>query len=56
MPSSTPDNSGAAKYVEHPVTSGPTHGDQVEILTGLHDGDRVVTQGAAYLRQPAGAD
>lgn len=47
---------GDNQYAEHTVQTGETRGDQVEIISGLHDGDRVVTEGAAFLRQPAGAD
>jgi cobalt-zinc-cadmium efflux system membrane fusion protein len=42
------------KYEVRPVKVGDTLGKQIEILSGLQDGDRVVTQGAAYLREPAG--
>ena len=44
------------QYAEHAVQTGETRGDQVEIVSGLNDGNRVVTEGAAFLRQPAGAD
>jgi cobalt-zinc-cadmium efflux system membrane fusion protein len=44
------------KYAERPVQTGETRGDQVEIVSGLHDGQQVVAEGAAFLRQPAGAD
>ena len=42
------------KYSIRQVTTGATHGDQVEITSGLSDGEQVVTQGAAFLREPAG--
>jgi cobalt-zinc-cadmium efflux system membrane fusion protein len=45
---------GDRRYVEKQVTTGAEHGKTVEIISGLSDGDRVVTQGAAFLRQPAG--
>jgi cobalt-zinc-cadmium efflux system membrane fusion protein len=44
----------SGKFETRAVTTGSTHGDQVEILSGLSDGDRVVTEGAAFLREPAG--
>lgn len=46
--------SSPGNYVEHPVTTGATLGDRIEILSGLSDGEQVVTQGAAFLREPAG--
>ncbi|MDE1154695.1 MAG: efflux RND transporter periplasmic adaptor subunit [Acidobacteriaceae bacterium] len=46
--------SGDGKYVTHPVTVGATTGDHIEITSGLKDGDQVVTQGAAFLREPSG--
>lgn len=45
---------GQGHYVEKQVTAGAAHGTRVEIVSGLSDGDRVVTQGAAFLRQPTG--
>jgi len=42
------------RYVEKQVTTGAEHGNTVEIVSGLSDGDRVVTHGAAFLRQPTG--
>lgn len=45
---------GQGKFVVRQVTTGAIHGDQVEIISGLHDGDQVVTQGAAFLREPVG--
>jgi membrane fusion protein, multidrug efflux system len=32
------------------VTTGPTRGDQVSILTGLKEGDQVVTSGQLKLK------
>lgn len=45
---------GQGKYSVRQVTTGATRGDQVEIISGLHDGEQVVTEGAAFLREPAG--
>jgi cobalt-zinc-cadmium efflux system membrane fusion protein len=45
---------GDGKFVERQVTTAATHGDRIEIASGLVDGDKVVTQGAAFLRQPVG--
>jgi cobalt-zinc-cadmium efflux system membrane fusion protein len=45
---------GEGKYAARPVTTGAVSGDQIEISAGLRDGDQVVTQGAAFLRQPVG--
>jgi len=36
------------------VSTGGQIGDKVEITAGLRDGDRVVTEGAAFLREPVG--
>lgn len=47
-----PDSGG--KYAMRQVTTGATRGKHIEILSGLQDGDQVVTQGAAFLREPAG--
>lgn len=47
-----PDEQG--KYAVRQVATGATRGDQIEIVSGLHDGEKVVTQGAAFLREPAG--
>jgi len=47
-------SSNDGKYALRRVKTGATRGNQVEIVSGLHDGDRVVTQGAAFLREPAG--
>ena len=41
-------------YQEKQVTTGAEHGKNIEIVSGLSDGDRVVTQGAAFLREPTG--
>ncbi len=45
---------GNGKYTTRPVTTGATVGDKIEIVAGLHEGEQVVTQGAAFLRQPVG--
>jgi membrane fusion protein, heavy metal efflux system len=45
-----PTSSG--KYDLRNVQTGATHGDQIEIVSGLRDGDRIVTEGAAFLREP----
>jgi membrane fusion protein, heavy metal efflux system len=45
---------GHGKYAVRQVTTGATRGDQIEIVSGLHDGEQVVTQGAAFLREPVG--
>lgn len=42
------------KYALRQVRTGSTHGNQIEIVSGLRDGDRIVTEGAAFLREPAG--
>jgi cobalt-zinc-cadmium efflux system membrane fusion protein len=42
------------KYDVREVAVGATRGKQIEITSGLRDGDRVVTEGAAFLREPAG--
>lgn len=42
------------KYVVRRVSVGAVVGERVEINEGLHEGDRVVTTGAALLREPAG--
>lgn len=42
------------KYEQHPVTTGAIHDKTVVVATGLKDGDRVVTTGAALLRAPTG--
>ena len=42
------------KYLARQVITGATHNKQIEILSGLSDGDEVVIQGAAFLREPAG--
>lgn len=42
------------QYAVRQVKTGPTVGDRVEITSGLQNGDKVVTEGAAFLRQPAG--
>lgn len=45
---------GQGKYAAKQVVTGLTHGKQIEILSGLSDGEQVVTQGAAFLREPVG--
>ena len=47
-----PSNDG--KFVLREVKTGATRDNQIEIVSGLHDGDKVVTEGAAFLREPAG--
>ena len=42
------------KYESRTVTAGQMQGENIAILSGLQDGDRVVTLGAALLRAPAG--
>lgn len=42
------------KYAIRQVKTGSTVGDRIEITSGLQNGDKVVTEGAAFLRQPAG--
>jgi cobalt-zinc-cadmium efflux system membrane fusion protein len=44
------------KYERRAVTVGDTHGDKTEVLSGLNDGDAVVTTGAALLREPVQGD
>ena len=46
--------SNDGKYVLREVKTGATRSNQIEIISGLHEGDKVVTQGAAFLREPAG--
>jgi cobalt-zinc-cadmium efflux system membrane fusion protein len=48
----TQDSSG--RYAAREVKTGATRGNQIEIASGLRDGDRVVVEGAAFLRQPVG--
>jgi len=40
------------KYEQHPVTIGRMFEKTVEVTSGLRDGDKVVTTGAAMLRAP----
>jgi cobalt-zinc-cadmium efflux system membrane fusion protein len=42
----------SSKYELRDVKTGATHGNQIEIVSGLRDGDRIVTEGAAFLREP----
>lgn len=44
----------AGKYDKLLVATGQTRGNTIEITSGIHDGDPVVTAGAALLRAPAG--
>lgn len=46
--------SNNGKYELHPVNVGATRGDTIEITSGLHDGERIVKKGAAFLRAPVG--
>lgn len=46
--------SGKGKYDLRRVTTGALHGENIEILAGLGDGEQIVTQGAAFLREPVG--
>ncbi len=41
----------ASHYVKQRVTLGASDGQRVQILSGLHAGDQVVTQGAVCVRQ-----
>jgi cobalt-zinc-cadmium efflux system membrane fusion protein len=45
---------GEGKFVLRQVKTGATRGDRTEIVSGLHDGDQLVTEGAAFLREPVG--
>lgn len=45
---------GDGKYATRQVDVGATVGDKVEILRGLQEGEQVVLEGAAFLRQPVG--
>jgi membrane fusion protein, heavy metal efflux system len=42
------------KYDRHQVTTAALHGTTVVVTSGLKEGDRVVTTGAALLRAPSG--
>ncbi|HVJ07083.1 MAG TPA: efflux RND transporter periplasmic adaptor subunit [Acidisarcina sp.] len=42
------------KYEKRIVSTAQSHGDTIAVTSGLHDGDSVVTTGAALLRAPAG--
>ena len=46
--------STAGKYALRQVRTGATHGKEVEIVSGLKEGDQVVVAGAAFLREPVG--
>jgi cobalt-zinc-cadmium efflux system membrane fusion protein len=47
-----PDGSG--KFATRQVKTGVTQGSQIEIISGIRDGDQIVTEGAAFLREPSG--
>jgi cobalt-zinc-cadmium efflux system membrane fusion protein len=42
------------KYMLRQVKTGATYGKQIEIVSGLNDGEQVVIAGAAFLREPVG--
>jgi membrane fusion protein, heavy metal efflux system len=42
------------KYDRHQVTTAALHGTTIVVTSGLKEGDRVVTTGAALLRAPSG--
>ena len=42
------------KYTMRQVRVGATHGDNVEILSGLRDGERIIKSGAGFLNAPVG--
>jgi cobalt-zinc-cadmium efflux system membrane fusion protein len=42
---------GRGRFRERTVTTGPKRGEMIAILTGLNDGERVVTDGAMLLRK-----
>ncbi len=44
------------KYELRTVNVGATRGDNIEVRNGLRDGQRIVKQGAAFLRAPAAGD
>lgn len=45
---------GDGKYELRQVKTGATRDGHVEIAAGLRDGEQVVTEGAAFLREPVG--
>jgi cobalt-zinc-cadmium efflux system membrane fusion protein len=45
---------GPGKFETRRVTTGATRGDDIEIVSGLQNGESIVTQGAAFLRAPVG--
>lgn len=47
--------SAPGKYEKRTVTTGAAQGQNVVVSSGLKDGDKIVTTGAALLRAPAGA-
>lgn len=46
--------SAPGKYTLRRVTVGAVNGNQIEITAGLQDGEQIVTEGAAFLREPVG--
>jgi cobalt-zinc-cadmium efflux system membrane fusion protein len=44
------------KFALRQVKVGGAHGDDVEILNGLQNGEKVVKTGASFLRAPAAGD
>ena len=42
------------KYTFRQVRVGANRGDNVEILSGLSDGERIIKSGAGFLRAPVG--
>jgi membrane fusion protein (multidrug efflux system) len=48
-----PDGKPALEVEQHVVKLGPSRGDQVSVLSGIQDGDEVVTSGGFKLRPHA---
>jgi len=46
--------SGKSAYALRQVKTGASKGTQIEIVAGIRDGDKIVTKGAAFLREPVG--
>jgi cobalt-zinc-cadmium efflux system membrane fusion protein len=46
--------SADGKYTQRPVQTGATHGDTIEITSGLQDSERIVKAGTSFLRAPVG--
>ena len=44
-------HTGAETFVPHPVRLLPLDGERVTVVSGLHEGDRVVVQGASLVNQ-----